>query len=71
MHIPTYPHTTRPHDTYPRNEQALITRIVTLENEIEEVEGARARRLFPDTRLNGTLRRLRRERASALAVLLE
>lgn len=56
----------------PRNEQALITRIVTLENEIEEVEGARARRPgFHDTRLNGTLRRLRRERATALAVLLE
>ena len=56
----------------PRNEQALITRIVTLENEIEEVEGARARRPgFHDNRLNGTLRRLRRERATALAVLLE
>ena len=61
MQIPSYPH----------NEQALITRIVSLENEIEEVEGARARRTFPDTRLNGTLRRLRRERATALAVLLE
>ncbi len=61
-----------PHNTHPRNEQALITRIVTLENEIEEVEGARARRPgFHDTRLNGTLRRLRRERATALAVLLE
>lgn len=54
------------------SEQALITRIVTLENEIERVEGVRARRPgFDDTRLNGTLRRLRRERASCLAVLLE
>lgn len=53
------------------SEQALIRRIVTLENEIERVEGARARRAFPDNRLNGTLRRLRRERASCLAVLLE
>ena len=55
----------------PRNEQALIRRIVRLENEIEQVEGARARRAFPDNRLNGTLRQLRRERATALAVLLE
>ena len=66
MQIPTHPRTTHSH-----NEQALITRIVTLENEIEEVEGARARRSVQDTRLNGTLRRLRRERATALAVLLE
>lgn len=54
-----------------RTEQALIRRIVSLENEIERVEGARARRTPTDTRLNGTLRALRRERASALAVLLE
>ena len=53
------------------SEQALIRRIVTLENEIEQVEGARARATPADTGLNGTLRRLRRERASCLAVLLE
>ena len=67
MHYPQNPRSTRFF-----NEQVLITRIVSLEDQIEEVEGARARRPgLHDTRLNGTLRRLRRERATALAVLLE
>lgn len=55
-----------------QTEQTLITQIVTLENEIEQVESVRARRPGRyDARLNSTLRRLRRERASCLSVLLE
>ena len=59
--------------TYTPNaaEQTLIAKIVSLENEIERAEGAKAQRFsYADTALNQTLRRLRRERAGYLAVLL-
>ena len=57
--------------TYNAAEQTLIAKIVNLENEIERAEGAKAQRLsYADTALNQTLRRLRRERAGYLSVLL-
>ena len=57
--------------TYNAAEQTLIAKIVSLENEIERAEGAKAQRLsYADAILNQTLRRLRRERAGYLAMLL-
>lgn len=58
------------HVTQPHDEQALITLIVSLENEIERAEGAKAK-FSSDAALNKTLRHLRRQRASYLSVLLE
>lgn len=58
------------HVTQSRDEQALITLIVSLENEIERAEGAKAKS-SGDAALNKTLRHLRRQRASYLSVLLD
>ncbi len=62
-------HITR-HSRQPRDEQALITLIISLENEIERAEGAKAN-LPNDVTLNAALRQLRRQRASYLSVLLD
>jgi len=62
-------HTT-PHIVQFRDEQALITLIVSLENEIERAEGAKAK-FSSDAALSKTLRHLRRQRASYLSVLLD
>ena len=58
------------HTTQLRDEQALITLIVSLENEIERAEGAKAQ-LANDVSLNPRLRQLRRKRASYLSLLLD
>ncbi len=58
------------HSRQPRDEQALITLIVSLENEIERAEGAKAK-LPNDVTFNAALRQLRRQRASYLSVLLD
>ena len=52
------------------DEQALITLIVSLENEIERAEGAKAK-LPDDVNLTRVLRQLRRQRAGYLSVLLD
>ena len=62
-------HTTH-HIGQARNEQALITLIISLENEIERAEGARAKRPNDGT-FNAALRQLRRQRASYLSALLD
>lgn len=55
------------------DEQALLIRVTGLEDEIEQLEGVRARLQQvgrSSTRFNQTLRDLRRERASCLYALL-